>query len=107
MRARQLSLCIVLRPKRTHLRHVHTPSWGPQLPLTATLLWQTLSTHNTVTVALPLDSIHVQKEGEQVKWGYMAFYNRTPNLLLLEHVKDTVFYFLCGGIGRKGAAKKK
>lgn len=37
----------------------------------------------------------------------MAFYNRTPNLLLLEHVKDSVFYFLCGGIGRKGAAKKK
>lgn len=48
----------------------------------------------------PLDSSHVQKEGEQVKWGYMAFYNRTPNLLLLEHLKDSVFYF------RKGQPKK-
>lgn len=37
----------------------------------------------------------------------MAFYNRTPNLLLLEHLKDSVFYFLCGGIGRKGAVKKR
>lgn len=79
--------------------------WGVPAPLTAALLWQTLLIHSTVTVALPTGFQSRSERGEQVKWGYMAFYKRTPNLLRLEHLKD-FFIFFVGKLAGEGQSKK-